>query len=163
MSTAISKNNPNGYAIKIIKLVTGEEIIATVVSDKYPHILTVQFPVSIRIQLISDSETSISYMKWIPYTSDTLVEINIHSVICAANVDAEMESQYYQALKHEQEFIAAKLNSQEKAKQDYENIQTDELPPESNPDETVIIPVKVIKAKKGSKKIATDTKGPWVN
>lgn len=78
--------------VKIVRLTTGEELIAKV-SDAGNSMIKLTDP----LLIIPMQEGKLTFATWLPYNSDKFVDVKKDSVMFLINPVSEMSNQYNQA------------------------------------------------------------------
>lgn len=79
-------------SVKVVKLVTAEEVLGEVVSET-EKFLTLKNPVVVALQQTNDGRMAMGFLPFMPYVSEP-VKIPMDKVVVLEEVDDNMKNQY---------------------------------------------------------------------
>ncbi len=141
----------NRLPIKAIKLSSGELLVSFINESKsdFYGIIIVENPVVIQLMQNGD-EVSMMLRKWIPYSDDTVYEINKSQIVSICGVNRDLEGTYIMGINKDQ-LLRQKLIAMEVSEFDSKNT-------EAQKEFDAIEPVKV-----EEKEVTKKKSKRWVN
>jgi len=79
--------------IKVLKLVTGEEILGEILSEEADRI-AVKNPLLIMMQRTQNGEVGMGFLPYLPYSEDRQFTFKSDHVLVCKEVDSELKNQY---------------------------------------------------------------------
>jgi hypothetical protein len=79
--------------IKVLKMVSGEELLAEVLQE-LPTSIRVKNPIVIMMQRTPNNEVGMGFLPYLPYCESREFEFKTEHVIVAKEVDNELKNQY---------------------------------------------------------------------
>lgn len=79
--------------IKVLKMVTGEEVLAEIVSEEADRI-KVKNPLIIMMQRTQNGEIGMGFLPYLPYSESRDFEFKVDHIIVCKEVDSELRNQY---------------------------------------------------------------------
>lgn len=79
--------------VKLLKLNNGEDIIAAITEIESGYVI-IQNPIRLCYTFDDENEEGVSFLKWIPFTQDNEIQINLDTVVTMVNISEEMKNFY---------------------------------------------------------------------
>lgn len=79
--------------IKLLKLNSSEDIIA-IVTEIAGGFVTVKTPIKLFYTIDEEDSEGVSFLKWIPFTGDEEIKVNLDTVVTMVNITEEMHNFY---------------------------------------------------------------------
>lgn len=79
--------------IKVLKMVSGEEVLAEVISEEADRV-KVKNPLSIMMQRTQSGEIGMGFLPYLPYSESRDFEFKAEHIVVCKEVDNELKNQY---------------------------------------------------------------------
>ena len=84
--------------VKVVKLKSGEELIARFGHDSLNHTIVFDQPMSIQVVMQPDGKPRVAMMPWMKASDDKIFTIDSDEVLTKGKAKNEMEKQYLSAI-----------------------------------------------------------------